>query len=144
MRILWTKIIILVEVPNKSCLDALNGKEFDEKNIAANSSKYSNKRKFTLIIKLAILGMHESSTPLSNTYIISLTLFRIFVQSHKIYGIILFHLCIVVGLQLIPLFSIWIFGCLNKWMPNYLLMLKIYWITKLYYKLVNYYHIFVV
>ena len=90
MRILWTKIIILVEVPNKSCLEALNGKEFDEKNIAANSSKYSNKKKFTLIMKLAILGMHETSKSLSNTYIISLTLFRIFVQSHNTYGIILF------------------------------------------------------
>ena len=98
MRILWTKAIMLVEVPSKRCLDALNGKEFNEKNVVANSSKYSNKRKFTQIINLAILGMHESSTPFSNTHIISLTLIRIFVQSHNIYGIIFFPLCIV-GLQ---------------------------------------------
>ena len=28
----------------------------------------------------------------------------------------------ILGLQQIPLFSIWIFGCLNKQIPNYLLM----------------------
>ena len=143
MRILWIKTIMLVEVPSKSCLDALNGNEFDEKNIASNSSKYSNRKKFTLIMKLAILGMHEPSTSLSNTYIISLTLFRIFVQSHKIYGIIFFHLCIV-GLQLIPVLAFEYLDALINECQIILLILKIYWITKLYYKLVKYYHIFVV
>ena len=58
---------ILVELSSKSCLDAMSGNELNEKNVAADDLNGLAYRKFTLIMKLVILGECESSTPFSNT-----------------------------------------------------------------------------
>ena len=70
---------ILVKTPSDNCLDVMSGNKFNEKDVAANNPNGLASvvtQEIHTHSEMAILGMHESLTSFSSTYVISLTPFR--------------------------------------------------------------------
>ena len=70
---------ILVKTPSDNCLDVMSGNKFNEKDVAANNPNGLASvvtQEIHTDSEMAILGVYESLTSFSSTYVISLTPFR--------------------------------------------------------------------
>ena len=69
----------MVKTPSDNCLDVMSGNKFNEKDVAAknpNGLASVVTQEIHTDSEMAILGVYESLTSFSSTYVISLTPFR--------------------------------------------------------------------